>query len=142
MPFDLAILRNEGVPALVTWMGQDIHIRYLPTNHTAEMQKRLQEADGDETADLILRELLAEWDITDGDRPLPVNDESFALIPVGLKLEIVKAIADDLLNPTTTPTRRTSSAPTATSSSGTRRAAVSAATSGPSASPNGSGRAT
>lgn len=142
MPFDLGVLRRDGVPALVTWMGKEIHIRYLPTNHTSDLQQRLQAAEGDETADLILRELLAEWDITDGDRALPIDDESFALLPVGLKLAIVKGIADDLLNPTTTPTRRTSSAATATSSSGTRRAAASGATNGRSASPSGSGHAT
>lgn len=141
MPLDIGALRKEGVQALVTWRGEDILVRYLPTKHTSEMQDRMEAAiatkDGS-VIDLILGEIVTGWDITDGTDPYPYTPENVTALPMMLRIAIVEGVVADLANPTIGATSRGAPAPTATSSSGSPPAAPSDAPSGPSASPSGS----
>lgn len=101
MPIKLHEIQAETRSIDVEYLGHDLRIDYRPGMVTPEYESRLNAAMQANRPSAGLAEELARivsgWDVLDeDDKPLPVNGENMAIMPMGLLRVIVEGIAADL----------------------------------------------
>lgn len=111
MPIQIKDLAQGARSVRVEYNGDSLNFQYRSGANTAqaaiEMQERMAEEDANQTEVLVerLAELVASWDLMDGDKPVPVTKQTLLGLPIPLISAMLQAVADDQ-SPTKPKSRR------------------------------------
>lgn len=101
MPMQIKDLAQGARSVRVEFGGESLNFQYRSGANTAqaaiELQERMAEEDANGTELMVerLAELVATWDLMDGDKPAPVTKALLLQLPVPLIIAMLQAIADD-----------------------------------------------
>jgi hypothetical protein len=82
-------------PKPASW-AKSLKFKYRPGLVTPEAFSKLQTMDDLEELGVFLSELLVSWDLTKGDRELPITPETFATLPIQLIRAVIAVIMEDV----------------------------------------------
>lgn len=101
---DLAALKAGVADVTATYKERTFRVGYRPESVTEEDLLTL-EAFQDKSGVALLQatvepicRLLVRWDLTMGDEPLPVNEESIKFLPPRMRVSILEAIMGDFFS--------------------------------------------
>lgn len=106
MPLQLSDLKAKLRKVPVEWEDETLTVEYWPQRFSPSYQDKVAKmikTQGQTESDgwAIMLEVLAGWDIMDGDQPVPVNKGTISSLPNSLLMAILMAIRTDAFpNPT------------------------------------------
>jgi hypothetical protein len=99
MPSLQAIV-GKRCPVTFDWHGEAIEIAYRPYSERIENEVKGDADWNTESMKGLIRRVVIDWNLTDGDAMAPVSEETLADLPVELIFAIFFACQNDLRNPT------------------------------------------
>lgn len=101
MPLNLASLHSKSahVNIEIPAIGETIAVDYRPDKYTLGTVHAIQNLGGQDQVDdlvAILKDLIAGWDITDGDTTLMVSEAALRRLPMLVLNGILRGIASDI----------------------------------------------
>jgi hypothetical protein len=102
MPLDLSDLKAKTRAVSVQYEGETINITYRPQAVNPEYQSMVGKTikgnvENQSEAWERMLAVMADWDIVDGGKPLPINRETLGMLPTNLLGAIFDAIITDAL---------------------------------------------
>jgi hypothetical protein len=103
---NLADLRARCARLEVDYGGETIVVYYRPalvSEQTQAILRELQRTGDFRPLHAELERVLIDWDLTDGDAPVPLTDAGFTLAGIGVVGTVTNAVVRDVGNPTWAP---------------------------------------
>lgn len=99
MPISLAELKSNTRTVVIPYFDDAVRVTYLPSEltPTVESQIRVSAVEDDNSVMLdVLSRLIVEWDVMDGDEPLPHTPEVLTHLPTPFLSAIFQGIREDM----------------------------------------------
>lgn len=101
MPISLSHIKNDKRSVDLEYSGDSVHIVYRPSELTPTVMAEMREAneDGNDyfTVDVLCK-LLTEWDVMDGEKPLPIVHETLKDLPSAFLSALLTACTEDMFS--------------------------------------------
>lgn len=92
MSLSLTDLVNDRRTVTVTYLGHDVKVTYKPSAYTGEVAAQLGVMP---TWEFIVT-IVEEWDVLDGDTPVPVDEANVNGLPIRFLRVVTAGILDDV----------------------------------------------
>jgi len=95
MPIDLHALAKDKRQIEFEFGGMTMPVVYRPSVMTGRFAQQL--TDGETIDDLTeqIVQVIVEWDLKDGDKPIPVSTDALASLPTAMLRKMMDDIAED-----------------------------------------------
>jgi hypothetical protein len=95
MPIDLASLAKDKRELEFEFGGMTMPITYKPSVMTGRFAQQLSDGETIEDLTEMVEQVIVDWDLKDGDTPVPVSAEALALLPTAMLKKMLDAISVD-----------------------------------------------